>query len=582
MEIREVINDSLKSALKTIYNLEVENVHLEHPAELEHGDYASNLPMVTAKKVGKPSFEIAEALANQLKKQGLPAGTKEVEVAKPGFINFFLSQTFLIGEVERVIKDGNRYGCSTIGKGKTVIIDYSSSNIARPFSIGHLRSTIIGQALYNIYTALGYRTIGDNHLGDWGTQFGKLIYAIKEWSDPVKLPSMRVQDLVNLYVRFHKEIDKNPSLSKEGRLWFKRLEEGHKEAREIWQQCVKISLEEFNRIYDLLDVQIDFAFGESFYKDKMPAVIEEARKLGIAGESEGALAIRLDNEMPPVLLLKSDGASTYHTRDLATIKFRQERFGPVDEMIYETGVDHELHFRQLFAAAQKFNWGKNVKYKHVGHGMVRLPTGRMQTRKGKVVLLEDILNEAIKRAGRIVEEESPDLSNAEREEIARAVGIGAVKYNDLCQHYSTDIIFDWEKMLNLQGNSGPYLQYTYARAKSVLRKIDGDEEGIEEITKKKKMSLKDLHLKSEEQTILRTLYQFPEVIQEAGKMYAPHLVCQFLYCLATKYNTLYQKLPILKADSEELRQLRLLITAGVSQILSRGLYLLGIKVPERM
>lgn len=592
MMLKKQIAFQLCEIAQKEFGMVPESFVVEHPADPTHGDYASNIAMVLAKEINKNPMEIAERIITNYELR-LPAGKAgitnydKVKVAAPGFINFWLSKEFLLSQLHEVLKKKDSFGKSQVGKGKTVIIDYSSPNIARPFSIGHLRSTIIGQAVYNLYRFLGYKVIGDNHIGDWGTQFGKLIYAINAWSDTSKLSSMTVQDLVSLYIRFHEEAKKNPSLDEKARLWFKRLEEGDKKTEEIWQQCVDISWKEFYRIYKILDIQIDYAFGESFYKDKMTAVIDKAKDLGITKESEGALIIEVGNGMPPVLLLKSDGATTYHTRDLTTIKFRQERFGPVDEMIYETGVDHALHFRQLFTAARKFNWGKNVKYTHVGHGMMRLSSGRMRTRKGEVILLEKVLNEAIERARKIVERNNANLSEIEKDKIAKAVGIGAVKYNDLSQHYSKDIVFDWQKILNLQGNSGPYLQYAYARTQSVIRNSELRTPAEGEARQKRQNSkpqlkIQNYQIKKEEATILRTIYKFPEIVAEAAKNYAPNLICNFLFDLGQKFNRFYEKLPIIKAESGEARDLRLALTATTGQIIKQGLYLLGIDVPEKM
>jgi len=574
--IREKIKKDLKGIVQKLLKVKIKDIHLEHPENPEHGDYFSNLAMAKFKQINRKQraannpLELAQKIAENFPKTKY---LERIKVVPPGFINFYLRDEIFTPNLKKILKEKEKYGSSKIGKGKTVIVDYSSPNIAKPFGIGHLRSTIIGQAIYNIYKFLGYKVIGDNHIGDWGTQYGKLFYAIKKWSDPSKLPTMTVQDLVELYVRFHEEAAKNPSLNDQGRLWFKRLEEGHREAERIWQECVRISWEEFNRIYDLLDVHIDFAFGESFYKDKMSALIKEAKELGIAKESEGALIIEVGKGMPPLLLLKSDGATTYHARDLATIKWRQERFGPVDEMIYETGVDHKLHFQQLFVAARKFAWGKRVKYTHIAHGMIRLKTGRMRTRKGEIVLLENVLNEAIKRARKIIEEKNPNLK--EPEKVAKAVGVGAVKYNDLSQHYSKNIIFSWDKMLNLQGNSAPYLQYTHARAQSILRKAKIKEQKIESFDALKLREAKEIAL-------LKLLHQFPETIEKAAENYSPNLICNYLFELAQVFNNFYEVLPVLKTKNKELKKARLVLVKATSQVIKNGLNLLGISAPERM
>lgn len=571
----QIISD-LEKVLKEL-GLPTENVGLEHPALLEHGDYATNVALKLAKfrkgKDWQTPLELAEKIA-----QGVQKSVQEyarVAVAKPGFINFTLAQERLVRELQKILKEKDNFGKGDWGKGKTVVIDYSSPNIARPFGIGHLRSTIIGQALYNIYQFSGWKCIGDNHLGDWGTQFGKLIYIIRrEGLDPSQLS---IKKLEELYIQFHKEAKEKPELEEEGRKWFKRLEDGDKEARKIWQACVDLSLEEFDRIYDLLGVKIDYTLGESFYQDKMDEVIQEAKKKGVARKSEGAWVVEVPGVGPPLMLLKSDGATTYHTRDLATIKYRIKTWNP-SLYIYETGTDHVLHFRQLFAAAKKLGYGEREQFVHVAHGMIRSAEGRFSTRKGTIVHLEEVLSEAVARAESISEKAgiSKNLSKAERGGVAKAVGIGGIKYNDLKQSPERDILFDWEKILNLEGDSGPYLQYTHARCCSVLAKAGSWSE----------IKPGSLNINPEELVLLRTFYKFPEIIQDAAKNFAPNLICNFLFDLAQKFNLFYNRWPILepraKSQKSEIKSFRLALTSATAQVLRNGLLLLGIEPLERM
>jgi len=532
--------------------------------------------MVIAKKVKKNPLEIARVLVNKLiSLKVYKFYFERVEVAAPGFINFFLKKSVLINELKRILRERDKYGSSKIGKGKTVVIDYSSPNIAKPFGIGHLRSTIIGQAIYNIYRFLSWKCIGDNHLGDWGTQFGKLIVAIKKWGDEKNLEGLSINDLEKLYVKFHQEAESNLRLEKEGRVWFKRLEEGNKEARRIWQACVNISLKEFERIYQLLGVRFDYALGESFYDGMLKEIVKEIKEKKVVIESQGALIIQYpNNELPPAMILKSDGATTYLTRDLATIKYRLKRWRP-DLIIYEVGADQTLHFKQLFRAVELLGWAKREKFFHVAHGLIRLKGGKFSTRKGLTIHLEDVLKEAIERAEEIIEQSETRryLSEKERKEIAKIVGIGAVKYNDLSQHYSQDIVFEWDKILKLKGNSAPYLQYTYTRCQSVFRKAK---------LKLVPREIKITDFKLEEENILRTIYKFPEVVQEAAEEFSPNLICNFAFNLAQKYNLFYDTYPIIKAETQELKIFRLALTAAVSQILKNSLLLLGIAVPEKM
>jgi len=444
-KIANLIEESIKDLQKggVFSEFEIPEIKVEIPREETHGDYATNIALEIGKVLQKDPIKIAENLKEQILKFKSDLFAK-IETAKPGFINFFISSSFLAEELKKVLKEKNRYGSSKLGKGKTVVIDYSAPNIAKPFGISHLRSTIIGQAIYNIYKFLGWKCIGDNHLGDWGTQFGKLIVAIKKWGDEKNLEDLSIDELERLYVRFHQEAESNLRLEEEGRMWFKRLEEGNKEARRIWQACVDVSLKEFDRIYKLLGIKIDYAFGESFYEGMLKDVIDEAVKKKVAIKSEGAIIIKYPkDELPPAMILKSDGATTYLTRDLATVKYRLKKWKP-DLIIYEVGADQTLHFKQLFRAVELLGWAKRGMFFHVAHGLIRLKEGKFSTRKGLTVHLKDVLEEAIERAGEIIEksETGSDLSEKERKKIAKIVGIGAVKYNDLSQHYSKDIVFD--------------------------------------------------------------------------------------------------------------------------------------------
>lgn len=572
-EIRKILLQEIMEIRKV--KVVASDLVLEFPEDERFGDYSANFAMRRWQDFGfKNPREFANFLAKKLQKdKDLAKIVSKIEVAGPGFINFFLKKEFFVEELKRILKEKNKYGKSKNGKNKTVIFDYSSPNIAKPFGIGHLRSTIIGQALYNIYKFLGFKCIGDNHLGDWGTQFGKLIVAVKKWGEK-KTGDYSIEDLEELYIKFHKEVEKNPKIEEEGREWFKKLEEGDKEAKKIWRAFVKISLKEFTKIYKLLGIKIDYALGESFYEEMLKDIIKEAKEKKIAIESQGALIIKYShNELPPAMILRSDGATTYLTRDLATVKYRLKKWKP-DLIIYEIGVDQELHLKQLFRAVELLGWDK-TKFFHVAHGLYRKTTGKFSTRRGETIHLEEVLKEAILRAREIVQnsETGRGLSEEEKEKVAKMVGIGAVKYNDLSQHYSKDIVFDWEKILNLKGNSAPYLQYTFVRCQSVLRKVKFK-------TLPKKIEAIDFNL--EEEDILREIYKFPEIVQEAAEKFSPNLICNFIFDLAQKYNFFYDLHPILKAKTEELKIFRLALTMAVAQVLKNSLNLLGISAPEKM
>lgn len=546
------------------------DIKVDVPENSEFGDYSTNIAMILAKKSrekdclkhkkeARNSQELAEEIVKKIEAAGLPAKA----LATAGFINFYLSKEALLENLEKV---GEKYGSSDIGKGKTVVIDYSAPNIAKTFGVGHLRSTIIGQALYNLYKFLGFRVIGDNHLGDWGTQFGMIIAAVKR--KKLNIETLSVDELEKAYVGYNKEIESDPELQDIAKGWFKKLEEGDGEAKFIWQKAKDTSLKEFQRIYDLLEVNFDYAYGESFYLDKMDAVIKEARKKGVVRKSQGAEIVEF-NSLPPVILLKSDGATTYFTRDLATIKFRIETWKP-DIYIYEVGAEQSVYFKQLFETVRLLGWIKDEELVHVGHGLFLYQGKKMATRRGGSIKLEEVLNEAVERAKKLGKEENGPASVPSDGTTARQVGIGAIKYYDLLHHPASNINFDWEKIFVLEGNSGPYLQYTVARTNSVLAKS---------INLQISKSANNSQINHEEELVLRCLVHFPEIIESAAKNYSPNLLCNYLYELASKYNTFYNKHRILGSESEKLR---LALTAAAGSVLKTGLNLLGIQTPEHM
>jgi len=580
MDFKKKIERSILEIVEENFpRVSFKEIKVEHPRIPEHGDYSTSIALEIGKKLKKNPKEIAEFLMSSLEAKKLKLFEK-IEVAEPGFLNFWLKKEVLVKTLLKIIKEKDKFGSGKTRK--TILIDYSSPNIAKPFGIGHLRSTIIGQAIYNIYKFLGWKCIGDNHLGDWGTQFGKLIFQLKKEklegkSEKEKnkiLKKLSVEELEKLYVKFHQQAQQNPGMEEEARRWFKKLEEGDREARKIWKILRDLSLKEFQRIYKLLNVKIDYMLGESFYEGMLESVIKEAIRKKVAVKSEGALIIKFPKDiLPPAILLKSDGATTYFTRDLATVKYRLKRWKP-DLIVYEVGKEQTLHFKQLFWAVELLGWAKRERFYHLSHGLVRFKEGKLSTRKGRTVHLEDVLKEAIEKAKKIVEksETSRNLSEKEKERIAKVVGIGAVKYNDLSQHPSRDIIFSWQKILNLQGNSAPYLQYTFCRCQSVLKKTKF--KGFREIR------VQDFN--KEEEEILRTIYKFPEVVREAAQTFSPNLICNFAFDLSQKYNLFYKLHPIIKADDFELRNFRLAITKAVAQLLKSCLSLLGISLPEKM
>ncbi len=519
--IKTKINDFLKKK-----NIETK---LEHPSVEKFGDFA---------------------VRGDVDMSGLDIVEKVDRVA--GFSNLWIKENVLIDEAKNILNDEYKNELENIGKGKTVIVEYSSPNIAKPFGIGHLRSTNIGQALYNIYKILGWNTIGDNHLGDWGTQFGKMITAIKYWG-----MENTIEGLEKLYVRFHTEAETDKTLIDEGREWFAKLENGDVEARKIWQECVDISLKEFNRVYELLGVKIDNAYGEEFYLKMLPEVIQTFKDKKLSKTSEGAEIVEVP-DLPPAMILKSDGATTYFTRDLATIKFRKEKWSP-DLIIYEVGSEQTLHFKQVFAAAKLVGWDAN--FVHIGHGLIRWKDGKFSTRKGDTIHLSDIIDKAMEMAKKMAPENDV--------ESIKKVAIGAVKFNDLASDPKKDIIFDWERVMSMEGNSAPYLQYTYARCKSVIQKSKLQTPNFKQ----------DEKFDENEKQLLRYFYIFEEKIVEAGERYSPAVLAEYLLNLARKYNEFYGKCRIV-GEPEEAR--RIFLTSVTAKIIKDGLSILGIETLEKM
>lgn len=547
---------------------------VEYPPKKEYGDYSIFLPLEEAKYL-KQKIE-----------EEKPHFVKEIKVIPPGFLNFYIKEESLLEAVSQILQEKESFGSAD--SSKTAVVDYSSPNIAKPFGIGHLRSTIIGQALYNIYEFLGWNCIGDNHLGDWGTQFGSLIYQIKK-EGIEEIENLTTKNLEQIYIRFHQEAAQNPEIKEKAKEWFNKLEKGDKEAERIWKICKDISIKEFDKIYDLLNIKIDKYLGESFYQEIWPQVIQEARKKNLVEESEGALIIKYPNQkFPPALLLKSDGSTTYFTRDLAAVKYRLQEWNP-ELFIYEVGADQALHLQQLFEAVEMLGWCNKDRFIHVAHGLIRSPSGKFSTRKGETIHLEEVLKEAIEKAKEIIKssETNRDLNQKEVEELSKKVGIGAIKYNDLASYHSRDIVFDWNKILNLKGNSGPYIQYTYARCKSIMRKAEKE---LGETDYSKFLSLFYENAKGQnktsfnekEEALLGIIYQFPEIVADAAKKFSPNLICNFAFDLSKKYNLFYSDCPVLKTDKKETIYFRLALTAAVAQLLKNSLSLLGIEAPEKL
>lgn len=562
----------IAKAVAEVVNIDEKELesYIEIPKDTNNGDYAF------------PCFRLAKELkkappliANDIREKMSIDGTiiEKVEVVG-GYLNFYIYQEQMVKEVLTEIANQNEYGKSEIGKGKNIVIDYSAPNIAKPFHIGHLRSTVIGGALYNIYQYLGYHTIGINHLGDYGTQFGKLIEGYKLWGKEYNVEEDPINELTKIYIRINQLCKEDEKVLEQCRMNFKLLEDGDPYCTEIWEKFRNLSLKEFQKVYDLLGSHFDSWNGEAFYSDKMPEVIEILEKTGKLIESQGAKIIDLEDKgiNTPCIIQKSNGSTTYATRDLAAILYRARTYD-FDKALYVVSYEQTLHFKQVFEVAKLL--GIEEKYtkglKHVPFGMVSLPTGKMSTREGNIVKLEELLNEAVARAKEIIEEKNPQLEN--KEEVAKKVGVGAVIFNDLANSRIKDEIFDWNQILNFQGETGPYVQYTYVRTKSVLEKA-GDIPVIEEIKF-------DKLLDESSKNIIKILYNFENTLIQVTEKEEPSILSRYLIDLAKAFSNFYNDNKILVED-KDMQKARIYLTFAVGKVLKIGAKLLGIEMPNKM
>lgn len=537
------------------------------PDQENFGHYSTNLAMKMAKKIGKNPVELARELAEKIFTKAPKGMFAKIESAPPGFINFWLSEGFLQKELGVVLKSKN-FGKLNLGKNKKVIFEYSDPNIAKRMHVGHLRATIIGDALANIYEFCGYKVIRWNYIGDWGTQFGKMIAAYKMWGDKLVIQKNPIEELQKLYVKFHEEMEKNPELEKKGQEEFKRLEEGDKTNKKLWEWFKKESLKEFDKVYKVLGVKFDVTIGEAFYEKELKKLVADLKKKKIVKESEGSLIIDLEKfGLPPALIQKSDGASLYMTRDIANVRYRLVKYRP-KKMFYVVGNEQSLHFEQLFRVAEILSLDES-ELKHLKFGLVLDEGGKkFATREGRVVLLDELLSKVIKLAKEIVDKKNSNLFLKEKERIAEVVGVGALKYNDLKENRNSDVTFNWTQMLNISGNSGPYLQYTYARLANILAK---------DKSKKQKTDFKLLE-KKEELDLIRKVLEFPDAVKEAHDSLVTSNFSNYLYGLANLANRFYETTQVLSDTDLARKAARLALIAQVNVVLEKGLGLLGIKV----
>lgn len=565
--MKEKICKCIAKSLGNISECEVTKL-IEVPPEDKMGDFA--LPCFSfAKILHKNPKMIAEELKETMQEIQGELGIEKLEVVN-GYLNIYMNRVKYAQYWIDKMKTPD-FGIMKTGTGKTICMDYSSPNIAKNFHVGHLRTTVIGNSLYRIYEKQGFQVVRINHLGDWGTQFGKLIVAYKKWSDEAAVKEKGIEELLRIYVKFNAEAEKNPGLLDEARNWFVKMEQNDEEAIGIWKWFKEISLLEYSRVYKLLGVTFDSYAGESFYRDKVPSLVEELKKKGLLKVSQGANIIDLgEYHMPPCLITKSDGGSIYHSRDIAAILYRKETYR-FDKCLYVTGLEQSLHFKQIFKAIEVMGYDWADTLIHVPYGLVSLEGEKLSSRKGNIVYAEDILNEAIERACHLIQDKNPNLPD--KEEVAKKVGVGAVVFHDLFNQRIKNVDFSWEDVLNFEGTTGPYIQYTYARAKSIIKKNKGVVE-YEDI---------DFGVLSEDMgyALIKALSGYEEAIEKAAERYEPSVIARYLVAVAASFNKFYHECPILQAE-DKIKQARLALVDLAQRMISDACSLLGMSCPEEM
>src|ERR1700758_5481493 len=564
--VAQTLQERLSDALAALELQSVDSPHLVPTADPRNGDYQPSVAMVLAKARRENPRALATRIAEKINLTGIGAPP---EVAGPGFINFRLEPEFVAQKVVAVSNDP-RLGVEKVANPKTLIVEFSSPNIAKPMHVGHIRSTILGDAVARIARFLGHQVVTDNHLGDWGTQFGKVIYAWKNFRDEAALEAQPMAELVRLYREADLRSKQDTGVLEQCRLELVKLQKGDPENRAIWEQCVALSLREFASIYALLGVEFDEQLGESAYDAELPSVVERLLAKGVAEISEGA-AVGFDNESSetPFMIRKSDGGFGYATTDIATLEYRIKRWNP-DGIWYVVGAPQQLHFKQLFGVGRRL--GYKVDLEHIAFGSILGEDRKlMRTRSGESVPLRELLQEAIDRAEKLVREKNPELPDQEAREIAKIVGIGAIKYTELSQHRLTDYVFSWSKMLSFQGNTAPYLQNAYVRSRSIFRRLK------EPFHPPSQVELGD----PAEEKLAKKLLQFGEVVPAVLDGFRPNVLANYLYELAADYHVFYEQCPVLGAEADQRNQ-RLLLSNLFARTLKLGLHLLGIDVPERM
>ncbi|EHI98253.1 Arginyl-tRNA synthetase [Clostridium sp. DL-VIII] len=559
--------NKIAELIKTQVELEIEDIKnlIEIPPKSEMGDYA--FPCFQLSKVMKKAPNV---IAKELKDLILPEGFEKIENLGP-YLNFFVNKGILAENIiSKVLNEGDEFGASDAGKGKTVCVEYSSPNIAKPFHVGHLSTTVIGNSLYKMFKKEGYNVVGINHLGDWGTQFGKQISAYDRWVDEEALNKNPIDELLRIYVKFHEEAEKDTTLEEEARANFKALENGDEKAITLWNKFRELSLKEFERIYDILGIKFDSLAGEAFYNDKMDIPVKELKKKGLLVESNGAQVVMLEEyNMPPCIVLKGDGASIYATRDLAAAIYRKKTYD-FYKCIYVVGNPQALHFKQVFKVLELagHEWAKDCV--HVGFGLVKFADRKLSTRNGSVILLDDLLREAVTKTIEIINEKNPNLNN--KEEAAKKIGVGAVKFMYLKNSRDKDIVFDWKEILSFDGETGPYVQYSYARGNSILNK--GNK--CTETPSYSKLCSK------EEFELVKLIAGFNDVIVLALDKLEPSILTRYIVEVSKTFNKFYNAHSVLNLEDEKLKAARLNLVKATLQVIKNGLDLLGIDIVEEM
>ena len=569
IKLKKLFSENINNIFGADY---AEKVDIQNSTKKEFGDFQTNFAMVSSKLIGKNPREIANMLVDNFKENDI---IEKLEIAGPGFINIYLKNSFLNEEIKKV--ENEKYDFSFLNTDKTVIIDYSSPNIAKRMHIGHLRSTIIGDSIKRILQFLGFHTLADNHIGDWGTQFGKLIVAHKNWLNKKAYEEDPIGELERIYVQFSDEAKKNPALEDEAREELKKLQLGDEDNQKLWKEFIDISLKEYNKIYDRLDVNFDYYYGESFYNDMMPSVLEELKEKGIAREDQGALVVFFENDkLPPAIVQKKDGSFLYTTSDLATMKFRKDELN-VDEAVYLTDDRQQNHFKQVFEIGEMLGEPYNYKKTHVVFGIMRFGDGMIfSSRSGNIIRLVDLLDEAKIQVKKVIDEKNPNIPEDEKENIAEIVGSGAIKYFDLSQNRTSDITFTWDKVLSFEGNTGPYLQYTYVRIMSIFRKLKEENINIEN----ENIILDDMT--GIERELAAELLRFPQAVVKSYESYRPNIIADYLFDMAKLFNNFYNSSSILKEENKKVMDARILLAKKTAFVLKEGLSLLGIKTVDRM